>query len=187
MSSEDSNESNVTDNNSLASQSGRESANMSQSSANVNASIFANELKKLENPNDAFQCDKCHLEFSRFDLWREHQLVHLMNPTLFPSSFSPESPFGILQNVNEQQISQSQSSNQQQQLQRDRERAEREMKDSFTESNSAASSLAGDTIIMQKRKYSADEQTDDPDSEQPRDKRLRTTILPEQLEFLYTR
>lgn len=80
MSSDDSNCSAVTDNNSLASscgpspvglgntQSGRESANVSQSSAN--ASIFANELKKLEVQSDSsFQCDKCNLVFPRFDLW----------------------------------------------------------------------------------------------------------------------
>lgn len=217
MSSEDSNSSTVTDNNSLASsscgpspagggmsnaQSGRESANVSQPSAS--ASIFANELKKLESQNEtSFQCDKCNLVFSRFDLWREHQLIHIMNPNLFPS-FSPESPFGILQqhsgstfHSQQQQQSQqgvggnggSQSQQQQslqsqQQQQRDREREIRELKDSFTESNSATSSVAGDATG--KRKWSADEQmTDDDKDEQPRDKRLRTTILPEQLDYLY--
>ncbi len=115
-----------------------------------------------------------------------------MNPNLFPS-FSPESPFGILQqhaHAQQQQQASSQSqSQQQQQQQRDRERDIRELKelkDSFTESNSATSSIAGDATA--KRKWSADDQmTDDDKDDQPRDKRLRTTILPEQLDFLYQR
>lgn len=113
-----------------------------------------------------------------------------MNPNLFPS-FSPESPFGILQqhahSQQQQQLQahggQSQSQQQQQQQQQQREREIRELKDSFTESNSATSSVAGDATG--KRKWSADEiMTDDDKDEQPRDKRLRTTILPEQVSQL---
>lgn len=196
MSSEDSNSSTVTDNNSLASScgpspvvapntqssSGRESANPNNNTSqpsggnNSNAtSLFANELKKLESQNDSFQCDKCNLVFPRFDLWREHQLVHIMNPNLFPS-FSPESPFGILQ----QHALQQQQQQQQQQAQGQSQQHNRES----NESNSTTSSIAGDATA--KRKWSADElMTDDDKDEQPRDKRLRTTILPEQLDYLY--
>ncbi|CAB3375879.1 Hypothetical predicted protein [Cloeon dipterum] len=108
---------------------------------------------------DSYQCDKCNLVFPRFDLWREHQLVHLMNPNLFPS-YPPDSPFGILQ----------QHALHQQQQQ-----------------NQAASSTEGSepgtpTPLQQKRKM---EELDEEREDHPKDKRLRTTILPEQLDYLY--
>lgn len=118
-----------------------------------------------ESKEGSFQCDKCNLMFGRFDLWREHQLVHIMNPSLFPPSYPPDSPFGILQ---------------QQAL-------------------NATTGVATDTphpliTLMQerKRKYDDFEESTGGDtrsisehSEQPKDKRLRTTILPEQLDYLY--
>lgn len=192
MSSEDSNSSNVTDNNSLASSCGPSPAAMSASHSgresvsqpSANATLFANELKKLENQNSEYPCDKCSLVFNRFDLWREHQLVHIMNPNLFPS-FSPESPFGILQqHAHSQQQQQQQQSQSQSQSGGSQREGMMMLKDSFNESNSTTSSVAGDATG--KRKWSADEQmTDDDKDEQPRDKRLRTTILPEQLDYLY--
>ncbi|PRD32287.1 UNVERIFIED_CONTAM: zinc finger homeobox protein 3 [Trichonephila clavipes] len=95
------------------------------------------------NQNGTYRCDKCSLAFSRFDLWREHQLVHMMNPTLFPS-YQPSS-FPVLQY------------------------------DSASNPNSLQ-------LSQMKRKLSDDEESQ---SEHPRDKRLRTTILPEQLDYLY--
>ncbi|XP_064640113.1 zinc finger homeobox protein 4-like isoform X2 [Lineus longissimus] len=93
-----------------------------------------------------FKCDKCTLTFPRFDLWQEHQNVHIMNPSLF-QSFAPDSAFGVLQNLAQQQAA-----------------AEQDKSPS-------------------KRKMS--EVEDEDDNDQPRDKRLRTTILPEQLDYLY--
>ncbi|UYV83738.1 hypothetical protein LAZ67_23002401 [Cordylochernes scorpioides] len=92
--------------------------------------------------NGTFRCDKCGLVFSRYDLWREHQIVHIMNPNLFPN-FSPNSSFGILQYEGQQSPPQA-----------------------------------------IKRKLSEDEESKEM-TDQPRDKRLRTTILPEQLDYLY--
>ena len=87
------------------------------------------------------------------------------NSTLFPS-YPPSSPFGILQ----QQALQS--------TQRDRD------SDDF-DTESVGSSPSSGT----KRKHSEDGIVDLGDekdeSGQPRDKRLRTTILPEQLDYLY--
>ena len=118
----------------------------------------------------AFKCEKCGLVFPRFDLWREHQIVHIMNPNLFPS-YPPTSPFGILQ---------------------------------FEGGNAAASAAAlplsnaglGQSGV--KRKLNDDEDSQESFSgqstghqgsqsgqEPQRDKRLRTTILPEQLDYLY--
>lgn len=122
-------------------------------------------------PNGSYRCDKCSLVFSRFELWREHQLVHLMNPNLFPS-YPPTSPFGILQYEAQQPSPQS------------------------TQSQNAATPVNPALAPQQqpKRKLPEDEDSHDYDSltgsvgnagEQPRDKRLRTTILPEQLDYLY--
>lgn len=52
-----------------------------------------------------FECDKCNLSFARLDQFKEHQLIHIMNPNLFLNqqmlnqSYAENSPFGILQNL----------------------------------------------------------------------------------------
>lgn len=208
MSSEDSNSSAITDNNSMTSSCGPSPAAPGQQSASSSSggrpnpsqspmTLFNSELKaqiKME-PRDAqeetFQCDKCNLVFPRFDLWREHQLVHIMNPNLFPS-YSPESPFGILQH-HAQQAQQQQQHQHRQSLDHPPQSPsptamiQSQSKDtSSQQSHSAASSIAGDATG--KRKWSADEKSDDDKDESgqtSRDKRLRTTILPEQLDYLY--
>ncbi|XP_070167201.1 zinc finger homeobox protein 3 isoform X3 [Polyergus mexicanus] len=118
---------------------------------------------QTESKESSYQCEKCNLVFGRFELWREHQLVHIMNPSLFPPTYPPDTPFGILQ---------------QQAL-------------------NATSGVTTDTphpliAMMQKRKYEDSEEGTGSDNrlnsehnEQPKDKRLRTTILPEQLDYLY--
>lgn len=122
-----------------------------------------------DSKDGTFQCDKCNLVFPRFDLWREHQLVHIMNPNLFPS-YPPDSPFGILQqhaqlqqlNANLGDIT---KSNQPQNLQ-----------------HPLMNML--NNVSGQKRKLEEFDVESDT-SDQPKDKRLRTTILPEQLDYLY--
>jgi AT-binding transcription factor 1 len=123
-----------------------------------------------QSQQQPIRCEKCSLVFTRYDLWREHQLVHLMNPNLFPN-FPPTSPFGILQYEAQQspQTNTSQSP------------------------NSVTPLTATQQQQAIKRKLPEDEDSHDYDSlsgvgnasEQPRDKRLRTTILPEQLDYLY--
>lgn len=107
-----------------------------------------------------FQCDKCNLVFPRFDLWREHQLVHIMNPNLFPT-YPPDSPFGILQ--------------QHAQLQ--------QLNASLGNDDARHPLVAALSQQAAKRKFDEFEEIDT--GEQPKDKRLRTTILPEQLDYLY--
>lgn len=129
-----------------------------------------------ETKEGTFQCDKCNLVFPRFDLWREHQLVHIMNPNLFPS-YPPDSPFGILQQ--HAQLQQMNAGG---------------MGVSDTSNNSNASPLQQHPLIGmlnnaaaaagQKRKFD-DYESESDISDQPKDKRLRTTILPEQLDYLY--
>lgn len=125
-----------------------------------------------ESKETSFQCDKCNLVFPRFDLWKEHQLVHLMNPNLFPS-YPPDSPFGILQqhaqlqqlNANLGDLTKQQNSLPQPNLQ-----------------HPLLNML--NNVAGQKRKIDEFDGESDT-SDQPKDKRLRTTILPEQLDYLY--
>lgn len=124
-----------------------------------------------DNKEGSFQCDKCNLVFPRFDLWREHQLVHIMNPNLFPT-YAPDSPFGILQ-----QHAQLQQLN-------------ANLGALDISNNKAANAIQHPLMNMlnsvsnQKRKMEEFENENDV-SDQPKDKRLRTTILPEQLDYLY--
>ncbi len=134
---------------------------------------------KTEKSDEArFECDKCKLVFNRFDLWQEHQNVHMMNPNLFPS-FPAESAFAMLQNVAQQQ---------QQQMTAAAAAAAGQAQQSamFPVSNSSSS---GEPLQKSPAKRKADEIEEDSVSEDgsdtPRDKRLRTTILPEQLDYLY--
>lgn len=124
-----------------------------------------------------FQCDKCNLVFPRFDLWREHQLVHIMNPNLFPT-YPPDSPFGILQQ--HAQIQQQQQQQQQQQM------AAMGVSDlSINSTSTAQHSHPLASVLSNRRKFEEFDDTLDRDCDQPKDKRLRTTILPEQLDYLY--
>lgn len=129
-----------------------------------------------ETKEGTFECDKCNLVFPRFELWREHQLVHLMNPNLFPT-YPPDSPFGILQqhaqlqqlNANIGDVSKQQQNSQ------------------VNQASNVPHPLINmlNNVTGQKRKVEdfADNESDT--SDQPKDKRLRTTILPEQLDYLY--
>ncbi|CAH0547761.1 unnamed protein product [Brassicogethes aeneus] len=129
-----------------------------------------------DSKEGSFQCDKCNLVFPRFDLWREHQLVHLMNPNLFPT-YPPDSPFGILQ--------------QHAQLQQLNANLGNEMKNNTSSTPNAAQAshplLNMLNNVGQKRKLEIDfdAESDTSCNDQPKDKRLRTTILPEQLDYLY--
>ena len=131
-----------------------------KSSADKHAS---HPIKTEKSDEPRFECDKCKLVFNRFDLWQEHQNVHMMNPNLFPA-FPAESAFAMLQNVAQQQ---------QQQM---------------AQQGQGIPSV-GDQLQKSPGKRKAEEIDEDNVSEDgsdaPRDKRLRTTILPEQLDYLY--
>lgn len=95
-------------------------------------------------PNDTqkqehFSCEKCNLSFPRFDLWKEHQSAHILDPTLM-FQFNPNSPFGQLQTYEAQRV------------------------------NSPVKRKAEDGESVEEDQHG---------------KRLRTTILPEQLDFLH--
>ncbi|XP_031781828.1 zinc finger homeobox protein 4 isoform X2 [Nasonia vitripennis] len=174
LSSEDSNSSSTTTTNTHQSASlNIQSISEQSSNSNTNTAFLQHQMSQQlqsnqqciqsETKDENFQCDKCNLVFSRFELWREHQLVHIMNPTLFPPNYPPDSAFGILQ---------------QQAL------------NNTTSSQDINHPLLN--ITERKRKYddyednhNADNKSNSDQNEQPKDKRLRTTILPEQLDYLY--
>ena len=105
-----------------------------------------------------YPCEKCSLVFPSLELWKEHQNVHNMNPALF-SPFPSGSAFGMLQNIAHQQQGAASGS----QLQHPHQQPPL------------------DDRSPVKRRLEEEEDRDD----QPRDKRMRTTILPEQLDYLY--
>lgn len=173
------------------------------------AATPANEGSFQGQNDSAFHCEQCGLTFARFDLWREHQIVHIMNPDLFaaaaaaagnnsgaPGKFAGmESQYAALLQQHQAAVVAAQLS-------------------AASGSGSSggppmtppmASSSSGANPLIpsgSKRKLMAGADEDDEDRNggggggstsgggdgpdgQPRDKRLRTTILPEQLDFLY--
>lgn len=149
-----------------------------------------------ESKENTLQCENCNLVFPRFELWREHQLIHIMNPNLFPN-YPPESPFGILQ-----QQAQQQQQQQSQQSQTTPQQSQQQSHESFNAANATVAAAAAEITATansnppsphpllamfntNKRKYEEYVYLSDRDSDQPKDKRLRTTILPEQLDYLY--
>ncbi|CAL4123099.1 unnamed protein product, partial [Meganyctiphanes norvegica] len=116
-----------------------------------------------------FQCDKCSLLFHRFEQWREHQIVHLMNPALFLNK-GADSPFSNMQqSMPVQPLQQQQSQVGVPQplpspLLPPASPIKRKLEECLSEEE-----REGGTLL----------------TEAQRDKRLRTTILPEQLDYLY--
>ncbi|ERL95902.1 hypothetical protein D910_00586, partial [Dendroctonus ponderosae] len=131
---------------------------------------FASSSPTPSEPKEgSFQCGTCNQVFPRFEQFKEHELVHFMNPNLFPI-YAPDSPFGILQ--------------QQAHLQQ-------QMNASMGEAKQAPPNFPNPLIDMlnnvtgQRRKFDEIADGESDTSDQPKDKRLRTTILPDQLEYLY--
>lgn len=111
-----------------------------------------------QSPTQKYECDKCNLMFSRYELYKEHQLIHLMNPNLFlqqslNQQYSENTPFGILQNL--------------------------------SGNTAAASSTSSDTMDLsqkqKKRKFSETSQ----DNEHGDYEQLNKKLKNEQFEFLY--
>lgn len=77
-----------------------------QSSASQQQSFLQQSGSTTPSTNK-FDCDKCNLSFSRHDQYKEHQLMHLINPNLLfnhqllgQASFGGEnSPYNLLQNM----------------------------------------------------------------------------------------
>lgn len=193
----------------------------------VSASNMSNHSSNTPTPDkasspsaNAFRCEKCPLVFSRFDLWREHQIVHIMNPNLFPNAYPPSSPFGILQFEGQNAASATTANSSPLSAnQRTMDGVLASIMSQAAAANNAQSAIAAVTPPSSQKKSaqkvnnnnslplplppppSMDDDdslesfsgqgsqtgslTDRNNSEAQRDKRLRTTILPEQLDYLY--
>ncbi|KAH9488881.1 hypothetical protein Btru_041528, partial [Bulinus truncatus] len=130
-----------------------------------------------------FKCDKCTMTFSRYDMWQDHQKTHVA-PAMF-TPFSPSSAFGMLQNMAQQ------------------EDTTKSPLSLMTTPNSLVPSLVSAPPMLGSQQsasmattptssstspppsFKRKTDSEDESGEQPRDKRLRTTILPEQLDYLY--
>ncbi|KAB7499114.1 Zinc finger homeobox protein 4 [Armadillidium nasatum] len=160
----------------------------SNHSSITDSSQNSREIDPLKNIENTFQCDKCNLSFNRFEQWREHQIVHLMNPALFLNK-GVESPFNSLQSQSQPQSLQHSPLQQFSQL----PLAELPQHSPHHQSQNApppslppqSSPLMMPSSPLLKRKAEESEDEKDTGSEAQRDKRLRTTILPEQLDYLY--
>ncbi|KAH9511103.1 hypothetical protein DERF_009574 [Dermatophagoides farinae] len=165
----------------------------SPSSISGNTTSKTSPITSNEN-NQTFRCDKCPMVFNRLDLWRDHQIVHIVNSNLFQATANP---FGLMQqHLDNQSVlppPPHQQLQQQQPLQPMTSTSPQPSPNSMIQSGT-------------KRKIIETPDDDDEDDEEsrddfdsmsgngnnsnssdqtPRDKRLRTTILPEQLDYLY--
>ena len=111
----------------------------SEESCPETPAVSVAEVKPTPQDN-TYKCGKCPQEFDRFDRWREHQVVHVMNPSVVPSS--RQNQFSGIAAVPQ----------------------------SSRPSHSA--------------EEASDEETDDAAVWHAQDRRLRTSINPEQLEVL---
>ena len=156
----------TTDDDSLSSGTSLDDSGLSDYSLNLSMSSH----KEGSSPSalsNAFRCDKCNATFNRIDQWQDHQKMHNPSaPGLFPP-FSSTSAFGMLQSLAQQEDS----------------KALVATAALPTATTITPAAMAADTANANKRKLEPleEERGDD----QPRDKRLRTTILPEQLDYLY--
>lgn len=94
-----------------------------------------------------FDCDKCELQFNSLESLREHQLMHLMNPTLFSASQSEATygPFGsILQSLQQAAQQQQQHQQQKQQLSQPQPPPAKKRKHSESSSNAEESLSIGE-------------------------------------------
>ena len=150
------------------------SVNMLASPGSAASPASSSNHKNSPSTNECqtFRCDKCSMVFNRYDQWKEHQIVHLVqNSTLFNTTANP---FSLMQMADSQ--------------------------NSFQLSNSPQANISSNSIFQQglKRKMTTDDEDDDQSHDSmsgnggsnsgdqtTRDKRLRTTILPEQLDYLY--
>lgn len=93
-----------------------------------------------------FDCDKCELQFNSLESLREHQLMHLMNPTIFSASQSEATygPFGSILQSLQQAAQQQQQQQQKQQLSQPQPPPAKKRKYSESSSNAEESLSMGE-------------------------------------------
>ncbi|XP_022091905.1 zinc finger homeobox protein 4-like [Acanthaster planci] len=128
-------------------------------------------MQENQGPVVHYQCEKCSLVFPHFDQWRDHQQVHMMNMGLFgsylPQPYNmmylpyPEAMNGVTPEQYLNYLSNKKAN-------------ESPTKRKFSETS--------DDIVGPSTSESPADNGD-----QPKDKRLRTTISPAQLDVLYAK
>ncbi|XP_070574192.1 zinc finger homeobox protein 3-like [Ptychodera flava] len=125
----------------------------------------ASKPELMSTPQVHYQCDKCDLVFPQFEQWNEHQQVHFMQSI---RTYMPQhNPFNMMYmpfDTTVNGLTAEQYFGAFQQPKSDHSSNKRKL----TETDDIASETQSNT-----------------DQDQPRDKRLRTTISPQQLEILY--
>ena len=116
-------------------------------------------------PTNTFMCEKCNDSFPSFDQWRDHQRMHNGDVGFF-QPFSSQSAFGMLRSLAQHGEIKATSS-------------------ALRFPDYSKSDQAFDVASTSKRKLDFLMTDDERSDEHPKDKRLRTTILPEQLDYLY--
>uniref|UniRef100_A0A8C4N8C6 Zinc finger homeobox 3b n=1 Tax=Eptatretus burgeri TaxID=7764 RepID=A0A8C4N8C6_EPTBU len=167
---------------------------------NADSFSLSNSFQMSQKPqnqvNIKYQCDQCKMTFQTCEVWQEHQRLHFLAapapfiPQLIDTQPSLETPMLLLDPVKSLvsgQFLQSSSFGHCQSLV------------PFSSSSTlpcstaeSASQVTGSTLGVMKRKLENTSTSQDEvdgigggGEEPPRDKRLRTTITPEQLEVLY--
>ena len=180
----------------------------SSPSSSLSSSAASSSRNRASSPASAtlpsFKCDKCPLTFSRFDMWQEHQKAHNIAPAMF-TPFASGSAFGMLQTLAHQDEVKTPTGSHAGLPTPPAHHGSllpAMVANPATSVPSAASPIVSSTPSMHPSPQSVGVSTpgmgpssqspnkrktdsEDESGEQPRDKRLRTTILPEQLDYLY--
>ena len=162
-----------------------------QSRSNMTPSPSPSSSQSPQN-NDSkefpFVCDKCDIGFLQFDLWKEHQVVHLMNPNLF-FNLNPALATSQPETQPQSQSNAADLSTNKLNVKLDANPVLPQPQHSKNIpsqlSNAFFSMFNNNPQLKRKLEDYSDILSDNDDQSQPKDKRLRTTILPEQLECLY--
>ena len=136
--------------------------------------------RRDEGPVVHYQCEQCSLVFPHFKQWQEHQQVHMMSMGLFGSPYmSPQqmpSPYNMMYMPFEAMNGMTQE----QYLQYMKAATGQAPPEASPSKTRTVSEASDDTAV------SASENSDNTDAGS-KDKRLRTTISPAQLDILYAK
>lgn len=132
----------------------------------------------------SFKCDKCSMTFARFDNWQEHQRAHSIAPTM-STPFSSNPAFRMLENLAYPEHEKSAVTTAT--LPTPSSVVHSMVSTPTTPSLHEPPTMTLNSTSSSSPSPSSKRKTDSEDDsgEQPKDKRLRTTILPEQLDYLY--
>ncbi|XP_071958379.1 zinc finger homeobox protein 3-like [Antedon mediterranea] len=122
-----------------------------------------------------YQCEKCSMVFPHFEQWQEHQQVHMMGMNLFGGYMQSQLPYNMMYMPYEQGMTPEQYFNY---VTGKELAAKSPSKRKHSEASDEASGSTSSEPSTELNSSSAD---------QPRDKRLRTTISAAQLDILYSK